>query len=74
MGARKIYDREFGKYPGTIYLSKGWIDQGADPLSEYKRYVESYGEESAKWIIDTQYHNYQRVVFIDSDVVNIDPS
>ena len=71
MGARKIYDREFAKYPGTFYLSKGWIDQGADPLAEYKRYVESYGEESAQWIIDTQYSNYQRVVFIDSNVGNI---
>ena len=58
MGARKIYDREFAKYPGSIYLSKSWIVQSADPLAEYKRYDEFYGEVSAQWIIDTQYSNY----------------
>ena len=70
MGARQIYDREFEKCPGSIYLSKGWIDQGAEPLAEFKRYSESYGEENAQWLIDTQYSNYQRVVFIDTGVGN----
>ncbi|HWQ40733.1 MAG TPA: DUF1638 domain-containing protein [Desulfosporosinus sp.] len=70
MGAREIYNREFVKCPGTIYLSKGWIDQGAEPLAEFKRYSESYGEESSQWMIDTQYSNYQRVVFIDTGVGN----
>lgn len=41
MGARNIYDVEFAKYPGIIYLSKGWIDQGAEPLAEFKRYTET---------------------------------
>ena len=72
MGSREVYDREFERYPATIYLSKGWIDQGAEPLAEFKRYVESYGEENAKWMIDTQYSHYQRVVFIDTGVGNID--
>jgi len=70
MGARQIYDREFEKCPGTIYLSKGWIDQGAEPLAEFKRYSETFGEENAQWMIDTQYSNYQRVVFIDTEVGN----
>jgi len=70
MGARKDYDKEFEKYPGTIYLSKGWIDQGAEPLAEFKRYSETYGEENAQWMIDTQYGNYQRVLFIDTGVGN----
>lgn len=70
MGARKIYDVEFAKYPGSIYLSKGWIDQGAEPLAEFKRYSETYGEENSQWMIDTQYSNYKRVVFIDTGVGN----
>lgn len=70
MGARQIYDREFEKCPGSIYLSKGWIDQGAEPLAEFKRYAETYGEENAQWMIDAQYSNYQRVVFIDTGVGN----
>lgn len=70
MGARQIYDREFEKCPGSIYLSKGWIDQGAEPLAEFKRYSETFGEENAQWMIDTQYGNYKRVVFIDTNVGN----
>ena len=70
MGAREIYDKEFAKCPGSIYLSKGWIDQGAEPLAEFKRYAKSYGEENSQWIIDTQYSNYQRVVYIDTGVGN----
>ena len=70
MGSRQIYDREFQKCPGSIYLSKGWIDQGAEPLAEFKRYSETFGEENAQWMIDTQYSNYRRVVFIDTEVGN----
>ncbi|CAA7600617.1 Domain of unknown function DUF1638 [Acididesulfobacillus acetoxydans] len=68
MGAREIYDREFAKHPATIYLSKGWIDQGAEPLAEFKNYAETYGNEDAQWMIDTQYKHYQRVVLIDTGV------
>jgi len=72
MGSREIYNREFEKCPGTIYLSKGWIDQGAEPLAEFKRHTETYGEENSQWMIDTQYSNYKRVVFIDTGVGNTD--
>ncbi len=68
LGGRDIYSREFEKYPGTYYLSKGWIDQGADPYAQFKRYLQQYGEENAQWLIDTQYRNYQRVVFIHTGV------
>lgn len=68
MGARELYDREFEQYPGTYFLSKGWIDQGAEPYGTYLGYLEKYGEENAKWLIDSQYTNYQRVVFIDTGV------
>lgn len=68
LGAREIYDREFEQCPGTYFLSKGWIDQGAEPYGDYLRYLGEYGEENAKWLINSQYANYQRVVFIDTGV------
>ncbi|MBC2726291.1 MAG: DUF1638 domain-containing protein [Desulfosporosinus sp.] len=68
LGSRQIYQEEFEKCPGTIYLSKGWIDQGGDPKAEYEKYSEKYGEENARYIIDTEYHNYKRLVFIDTEV------
>lgn len=68
LGSRQLYQQEFDKSPGTIYLSKGWIDQGAEPLAEYQRYCDKYGEVNAKYIIDTEYHHYKRLVFIDTEV------
>ena len=68
MGAREKYDQEFENAPGTYYVSKGWIDQGAEPYAEFKRHKEAYGEEDARWMIDTQYKHYQRLVFINSGV------
>ena len=68
LGSRDTYTREFEASPGTYYLSKGWIDQEADPLQEYHRYREQYGEENARWIIDESYKNYKRVAFIDTNL------
>jgi hypothetical protein len=64
LGSRKQYDNEFNTFPGTYYLSKGWIQQKGDPLASYLRYLEKYGEETANWVIREEYKNYQRVVFI----------
>ncbi len=64
LGSRKQYDSEFDKNPGTYYLSKGWIRQKGDPLSSYLRYLEKYGEETANYVMQEEYKNYKRVVFI----------
>lgn len=68
LGSRQIYQQEFDANPGTIYLSKGWIDQGAEPHAEFQKYCAKYGEENARYIIDTEYHHYKRLVFIDTGV------
>ncbi len=72
LGSREKYDREFGSDPGTYYLSKGWIDQKADPLQEYQGYAEKYGEENALWITQESYKNYKRIVFIDTDLPEVE--
>jgi hypothetical protein len=64
LGSRKQYEIEFQQYPATYYLSKGWIKQKGDPLSSYYKYLEKYGEETARWLMGEEYKNYQRVVFI----------
>ncbi|MHB8076523.1 DUF1638 domain-containing protein [Desulfosporosinus fructosivorans] len=68
LGSRQIYQQEFEKNPGTIYLSKGWIDQGGEPRAEFQKYCEKFGEENARYIIETEYHHYKRLVFIDTGV------
>ena len=64
LGSYQDYLREFSESPGTYYLTKGWLESGSDPLKEYHEAVEKYGAESAAWIMDQQYMNYTRLVFI----------
>jgi hypothetical protein len=64
LGSYEAYFREFSKNPGTYYLTKGWLESGSDPLKEYHEAVEKYGAENAAWIMDQQYMNYTRLVFV----------
>lgn len=72
LGSRQRYEEEFGADPGTYYLSKGWIDQQADPYMEYEENKAKYGEENARWISDQLYRNYKRVVFIDTQLPDLE--
>ncbi|MDW7740451.1 MAG: DUF1638 domain-containing protein [Bacillota bacterium] len=72
LGSRDKYQEEFEASPGTYYLSKGWIDQKADPYQEYEEYVDKYGEENAKWVIEQSYKHYKRLVFIDTKLPELD--
>lgn len=64
LGSRRAYLREFRDEPATYYLSKGWLESGSHPLSEYQEYSEKYGAEDAQWIMDEQYQNYRRVALV----------
>jgi len=64
LGSRQAYMREFKVEPATYYLSKGWLESGSHPLSEYQEYAERYGADDAEWILDEQYQNYKRVALV----------
>jgi len=64
LGSRRAYFREFEAEPATYYLSKGWLESGSHPLSEYHEYSEKYGAEDAQWILDEQYQNYRRLALV----------
>jgi len=66
LGSAQNYMQEFKASPGTIYLSRGWIEFGGDPLSEYDNYVEVVGEEIARETIEMEYRNYNKLVFINT--------
>lgn len=68
LGSAERYFQEFNKEPGTIYLSKGWIDSCGDPLTQYQDYSQRIGEENARWAINEEYRNYKRLVFINMPV------
>lgn len=64
LGSYEAYLDEFGSSPGTYYLTKGWLESGSQPLSEYEEYQEKYGPDDAEWLIDTQYQDYERLCFV----------
>jgi hypothetical protein len=64
LGSYQAYVKEFSEHPGTYYLTKGWLESGSDPLKEHGEMVEKYDAETAAWIMDQQYTNYTRLVFI----------
>jgi len=88
LGSRARYNEEFSAHPGTYYYSPGWIErkegdiqQGFIDIHEqayaehYKEYVEKYGEENAKFLIEQEqqwYTNYTRAAFIDMGFGAID--
>ena len=64
MGSRQRYLDEKKKNAGTYFLTKGWLDSDATPLAEHRKAAEKYGEEKADRIMDIQYRNYSRLMFV----------
>ena len=64
LGSYAAYRKEFDSVPGTYYLSKGWLESGSNPLSEYREYEKRLGAEKAMWVMDQQYQHYKRLVFV----------
>ncbi|MFQ5830805.1 MAG: DUF1638 domain-containing protein [Candidatus Methylomirabilia bacterium] len=66
MGSRRVYEEQAARFPGTYYLTRGWIAYGKTPYSEYKNeYLKQYDEETATWVAKEIMKHYQRVVIID---------
>lgn len=66
LGSSQSYHNEFCKNPGTIYLSRGWIEFGGDPLTQFENYKERVGADFAQETIELEYKNYTRLVFINT--------
>ena len=64
MGSYETYIKQFKEKPGTYYLTKGWLESGSDPLEEYERMVEKYGQENGEYIMDQQYQHYKRLTLV----------
>lgn len=66
LGSCAAYRQQFGQEPGTYYLTKGWIEVGDTPFSEYERLVEKYGAAKAERMIRLTLENYTRLAFINT--------
>jgi hypothetical protein len=89
LGSRARYNQEFTAHPGTYYYSAGWVERKQGEVNQgfidsehegryeqrYLEYVEKYGEDNAKFLIEqeTQWlQNYNRVAFIDVGLGDVD--
>jgi hypothetical protein len=70
LGSREEYLRQLGQAPGTYYLTKGWIECGEDPYTEYCALRKKYGHEKAYKITKRYIMNYTRLALIDSGNFN----
>jgi len=72
LGSRAEYLRQLSTQPGTYYLTKGWIECGDTPLTEYEKMVAKYGEETALWLSQEVLKHYTRIALIDTGQYEVD--
>jgi len=66
LGSRGAYNTQTKAEPGTYYLTKGWIEVGDTPFSEYESTVERYGQDRADRIFKLMMGNYTRLALINT--------
>jgi hypothetical protein len=72
LGSRAEYLRQGRKAPGTFYLTKGWIECGDDPFTEYQKLCQKYGKEKALRIEKRYIGNYTRLALIATGPENLE--
>ena len=82
IGSKERYRQYFDANPGTYYWSSGWIERGTSSLANeestvsamgirsYEEYRKQYGEETAKYLMETlgQMKHYTKLAYIDTHV------
>jgi hypothetical protein len=72
LGSHAAYRQQARAEPGTYYLTKGWIEVGDTPFSEYDQMLERYGPERAKRIFRIMLANYKRLALINTGLYEMD--
>jgi len=72
LGSRSAYSLQCRAEPGTYYLTKGWIEVGDTPFSDYERTVQRYGKERAEYIYKILMGNYTRLALINTGQYDLD--
>jgi hypothetical protein len=66
LGSVAYYKQQQRNEPGTLYLTKGWIESGT-PLDDQREIMaKKYGEEKAGFLFKKMLQGYKRLVFIDT--------
>lgn len=65
MGSSESYRERFNKYPGTYYLTRGWIKEEKDPLGLMQNeYTHRVGADMAEEAIRYEIRNYDYISYI----------
>ncbi len=73
LGSRAAYQAQFSQQPGTYYLTRGWIEVGDTPFSEYQRNLARYGKENADLVYTTMMAHYTRLALILTSGSGMEP-
>ena len=57
---------------GTYFLTKGWLDNEQNLLTEYKRCVERYGITKASKVFKMMLNHYKRLMIIDTQAYELE--
>jgi len=82
MGSRARYQQYFDQHPGTFFRSPGWMERDFANVEgsiyeqlgltqEWREMVEKYGEDNAKYIVETMggwKQHYTHLLYIDTRV------
>ncbi len=71
-GSRQAYADQCRLVPGTYYLTKGWIEVGDTPFSDYDRAVQRYGKEKAEKIYKIMMGKYERLALINTGAYGLE--
>jgi hypothetical protein len=66
LGSRSAYNTQSRSEPGSYYLTKGWIEVGDTPFSEFERTVERFGQARAERLMKIMLGNYKRLALINT--------
>jgi hypothetical protein len=66
LGSSSAHQKQSKFEPGTYYLTKGWIEVGDSPFSEYERMAASRGQKHADRITRLMLNNYKRLALINT--------
>ena len=66
LGSRCAYKAQFDQEPGTYYLTKGWIEAGSTPFTDYEKTKERMGAEKADIVYEMMMGSYSRLALINT--------
>lgn len=69
LGSPAAYQKSFSQYPGTYYLTPGWVAERKDPLGIVEfEYIPKFGEETGWWVMTEELKHYTHIALLDTGI------